>query len=190
MRVENTEIADVKIIHLEGFADPRGVFFESFDLKKFEALGLPTNFVMDATSQNLAARTLRGLHYQAPDHAQGKLVRASRGRAFDVALDIRHGSPTFGQHVCVTLSEEDLFWFYIPPGFAHGFCTLEDNTEIIYKLTGHYAPEASKGILWNDPELRIDWPVTSDEALLANKDQALPKLSEIVSGFDIKEEDV
>jgi dTDP-4-dehydrorhamnose 3,5-epimerase len=185
MRLEGTSIEDVKIIHMDGFADTRGRFFESFDVKKFESLGLQTDFVMDATSQNTQAGTIRGLHFQAPPNAQAKLVRASRGRALDIAVDIRRDSPTFGRHVAITLSELDLFWLYIPCGFAHGFCTLEDNTEILYKLTDHYAPEVSKGILWNDPALAIDWPVTREEARLSDKDLSFPHLCEAVTGFNV-----
>jgi len=176
MRLEETSIEDVKIIHMDGFADTRGRFFESFDVKKFESLGLQTDFVMDATSQNTQAGTIRGLHFQAPPNAQAKLVRASRGRALDIAVDIRRGSPGFGKWTGQYLSDKNRRQIFVPEGFAHGFCVLSETADVLYKTTDLYNPDDEHGVLWSDPAIGIDWPV--EVPVVSDKDKLFPGLKE------------
>ncbi|MCC7168593.1 MAG: dTDP-4-dehydrorhamnose 3,5-epimerase [Rhodospirillales bacterium] len=183
MRVEPTAIPDVKLIHLEPHGDPRGLFVETFDAARFASYGLPGNWPMDAASRQSKAGTVRGLHFQAPPHAQAKLVRVTRGRAFDVALDIRQGSPWYGRHVALELSETVWQVLYIPEGFAHGFCALVDDTEIAYKMGASYAPETYGGLLWNDPDLAIGWPVEDTKAILTPRDRAYPRLRDLAPAF-------
>lgn len=169
MNIIDTQIADVKIIEPKVFGDERGFFFESFNQQIFEAaIGRAVTFVQDNHSKS-ARGVLRGLHYQKSPHAQGKLVRCVQGEVFDVAVDIRQSSPSFGQWVGVILSAENKRQLWIPEGFAHGFVTLSDTAEFVYKTTDYYAPQADACIIWNDPTLAIDWPLT-DPALSA-KDQ-------------------
>jgi dTDP-4-dehydrorhamnose 3,5-epimerase len=169
MKVIDTTIPDVKIIEPEVFGDDRGFFYESFNRKRFrEHTGLDTDFVQDNHSKS-GRGVLRGLHYQI-EQAQGKLVRVVSGSVFDVAVDIRRSSATFGQWVGITLSAENFRQMWIPPGFAHGFLVLEDDTEFLYKTTDFYAPEHERTIQWNDPDLAIDWPLDGIEPRLSNKD--------------------
>lgn len=159
MNIIDTQIPDVKIIEPKVFGDERGFFFESFNQKIFEqAVGRPVTFVQDNHSKS-SKGVLRGLHYQLPPHAQGKLVRCVVGEVFDVAVDIRKSSPTFGQWVGVNLSAENKRQLWIPEGFAHGFLTLSETAEFLYKTTNYYAPESEGGIRWNDPQLKINWPL-------------------------------
>lgn len=159
MKVIDTAIADVKIIEPAVFGDERGFFFESFNLQQFEeAVGYPVNFVQDNHSKS-SYGVLRGLHYQLPPHAQGKLVRCVVGEVFDVAVDIRKSSPTFGQWVGVHLSAENKRQLWIPEGFAHGFVTLSETAEFVYKTTNYYMPQSEASICWNDPQVGIDWPI-------------------------------
>ena len=151
------EIPDVILIIPKVFEDDRGFFMETFKISDFKAYGISYEFVQDNHSKSKKG-VLRGLHYQLYPKAQGKLVRCIRGRIWDVAVDIRKGSPWYGKWVAVELSEENKLMLWIPPGFAHGFVALED-AEIIYKCTAEYAPELDRGIIWNDPELAINWPV-------------------------------
>ena len=170
MNVIKTAIPDVLIFEPKVFGDERGFFFESFNHKLFEeAVGYPVTFVQDNHSKS-SKGVLRGLHYQLPPHAQGKLVRCVAGEVFDVAVDIRKSSPTFGQWVGVHLSGENKRQLWIPEGFAHGFVTLSDTAEFLYKTTNYYAPKAEKSIIWNDPTLKINWPVI-DDPILSNKDR-------------------
>lgn len=162
------------------FRDPRGYFLESFNVEAFEKAGLPTNFVQDNQSLS-SAGVLRGLHFQAPPYAQGKLVRVITGKALDVAVDIRKSSPTYGQYHQVLLDAALQNMFYIPPGFAHGFLTLEDHTIFAYKCTNIYNKASEGGLLWNDPELQIDWGIASP--LVSEKDQIQPTLSHLESPF-------
>lgn len=158
MKVTPTAIPDVLIIEPKVFGDARGFFFESFNQKAFnEATGTDYQFVQDNHSRS-AKGVLRGLHYQEPPHAQGKLVRVVRGAVFDVAVDIRKNSPTFGQWVGTELSEENHRQLWIPPGFAHGFLTLSESAEFLYKTTDYYAPAHERCIAWNDPDIGIAWP--------------------------------
>ncbi len=175
MKAIDTAIPDVKIIEPTVFADDRGFFFESFSKAKFEAaIGRSADFVQDNHSRS-GRGVLRGLHYQLSPHAQAKLVRVVIGEVYDVAVDIRKSSPTFGQWVGVLLSAENKRQLWIPEGFAHGFLTLSNHVEFLYKTTNYYAPESDRGIRWDDPQIAIDWKVT--EALtLSSKDQQQPLL--------------
>lgn len=178
MNVIKTAIPDVLIFEPKVFGDERGFFFESFNHRLFEeAVGYPVNFVQDNHSKS-SKGVLRGLHYQLPPHAQGKLVRCVAGEVFDVAVDIRKSSPTFGQWVGVHLSGENKRQLWIPEGFAHGFLTLSENAEFLYKTTSYYHPTSERSILWNDKELDISWPLLSTHPQLSSKDaQATPFVS-------------
>ena len=170
MNVIKTSIADVLIIEPKVFGDSRGFFYESFNQKAFNKVtGLNVDFVQDNHSRS-AKGVLRGLHYQI-QQPQGKLVRVVSGAVFDVAVDIRKSSPTFGQHVGVELSEENHRQLWIPAGFAHGFLVLSDNAEFLYKTTDYYAPEYERSIFWNDPALSIQWPVDEEPQLSAKDKQ-------------------
>lgn len=175
---KRTDIPDVVEIIPRKFGDHRGFFSETFSQKEFESSGLPSVYVQDNHSLSGAVGTIRGLHFQLPPFAQDKLVRVTRGAILDVAVDIRRGSPTFGRHVAVRLSEQDWNQLLIPIGFAHGFCTLEPDTEVQYKVTNYYSPEHDRGILWSDPAIGIPWPVALGEARLSDKDQRLPLLAD------------
>lgn len=169
MNVIKTEIPDVLIFEPKVFGDERGFFFESFNQKVFEeAVGHPVNFVQDNHSKS-SKGVLRGLHYQLPPFAQGKLVRCVVGEVFDVAVDIRKDSETFGKWVGVNLSAENKRQLWIPEGFAHGFLTLSDTAEFLYKTTNYYNPEMERGIIWNDPMLSIEWGEPLN-IVLSNKD--------------------
>jgi dTDP-4-dehydrorhamnose 3,5-epimerase len=170
-----TRLAGVVIVEPDLFNDPRGYFLETYHAGKYAAGGIAGPFVQDNYSHSVRG-TLRGLHYQLK-HAQGKLVMALSGRIFDVAVDIRRGSPTFTQWVGVELSGENKRQLYIPPGFAHGFCVLSDAADVLYKCTDLFAREDERGIIWNDPTLAIAWPVAAP--LLSDKDRAYRRLSEM-----------
>ncbi|HHQ4750291.1 TPA: dTDP-4-dehydrorhamnose 3,5-epimerase [Aeromonas veronii] len=182
MNVIKTAIPDVLIFEPKVFGDERGFFFESFNHKLFEeAVGYPVTFVQDNHSKS-SKGVLRGLHYQLPPHAQGKLVRCVAGEVFDVAVDIRKSSPSFGQWVGVHLSGENKRQLWIPEGFAHGFVTLSDTAEFLYKTTSYYAPESECSIHWDDPEIKINWPI-KNELKLSAKDQ-LAKFIDSVELFN------
>jgi dTDP-4-dehydrorhamnose 3,5-epimerase len=176
--IERMTIEDVWRITPPKFEDSRGYFSEVYSARTLAAHGLDAIFVQDNHSLSRVSGVVRGLHFQKPPHAQGKLVRVVRGAIFDVAVDIRHGSPTFGQHVHAVLSAENWQQLWVPPGFAHGFCTLEPDTEVIYKVTETYAPECDRGILWNDPALGIAWPISPENAILSDKDRQYPPLAD------------
>ncbi|MCV0437856.1 MAG: dTDP-4-dehydrorhamnose 3,5-epimerase [Hydrogenophaga sp.] len=170
MKATPTTIPDVLIIEPKVFGDERGFFFESFNQKAFnEATGLDVNFVQDNHSRS-AKGVLRGLHYQMPPHEQGKLVRVVRGSVFDVAVDIRKNSSTFGHWVGAELSEDNHRQFWVPAGFAHGFLVLSESADFLYKTTAYYAPQHERCIAWNDPDIGIEWPVGVRPQLSA-KDQ-------------------
>ncbi|MCV3290890.1 dTDP-4-dehydrorhamnose 3,5-epimerase [Aeromonas media] len=180
MNVIKTAIPDVLIFEPKIFGDERGYFFESFNHKLFEeAVGYPVNFVQDNHSKS-SKGVLRGLHYQLPPHAQGKLVRCVAGEVFDVAVDIRKSSPTFGQWVGVHLSGENKRQLWIPEGFAHGFVTLSETAEFLYKTTNYYCVASDRGVAWNDEQLAVTWPVEGINLILSDKDQKQPifKLAE------------
>ena len=169
-----TAVADVILFEPKVFGDERGFFFESFNDREFtEAVGRPVSFVQDNHSRSRKG-VLRGLHYQLPPHAQGKLVRVVAGEVFDVAVDIRKGSPTFGQWVGEVLSESNKRQLWIPPGFAHAFVTLSDSADFLYKTTDFYAPAAERCILWNDPQIGIVWPFEGEPLVSAKDAQGLP----------------
>jgi dTDP-4-dehydrorhamnose 3,5-epimerase len=170
MNIIQTAIPDLLIIEPKVFGDERGFFFESFNQKSFQsATGLDVEFVQDNHSKS-ARNVLRGLHYQTAPHAQGKLVRVVQGEVFDVAVDIRQGSKTFGQWLGLTLSAENKKQLWIPPGFAHGFLTLSETAEFLYKTTDYYSPVHERCIAWNDPEIGIEWPLNA-APVLSDKDQ-------------------
>lgn len=156
---------------------------ETFRLNLFEREIGPFSFVQENRSFSAQIGTVRGLHFQLAPKAQGKLVSCSSGALFDVAVDIRHGSPTYGQAITAELTAENGCQLWIPFGFAHGFCTLKGDTVISYKVTDYYSPEHDRGLLWNDPALEIDWPVGPDEAVLSDKDKLQPKLAELHTDF-------
>ena len=172
-------LPDVLLITPRRHGDARGWFAETWSRRAFEAAGLDLDFVQDNQSFNAETGTVRGLHFQTAPHPQTKLVRCLRGAILDVAVDVRPGSPTFGEWVSATLSAEGGEQLLVPRGFAHGFCTLTDNCEIAYKVDGLYAPQTEGGVLWNDPDLAIDWPVTADRAILSDKDKVLPRLKDM-----------
>ena len=178
MKVTPLAIPDVLLIEPRVFGDERGFFYESFNQQRFnEVTGLDLQFVQDNHSKS-AKGVLRGLHYQLPPKAQGKLVRVVAGEVFDVAVDIRKASPTFGKWVGVTLSGDNKRQLWIPPGLAHGFLVLSESAEFLYKTTDYYAPELERGIIWNDPDLAIRWPIEG-EPLLSGKDAENPWLSSL-----------
>ena len=171
MKIIDTAIPDVKIIEPAVFGDERGFFFESFNQAKFEAaIGYAVNFVQDNHSRSVKG-VLRGLHYQLPPHAQAKLVRCILGEVFDVVVDIRRSSSTFGQWVGIHLSAENKRQLWIPEGFAHGFLTLSESADFLYKTTGYYAPQSECAIMWSDEQIAIRWPVLDIEYQLSAKDK-------------------
>jgi len=178
-----TALPEVRLLVSRRFRDARGFLSEVYGRAAFRELGLDLDFVQENHSYSERAGTVRGLHFQAPPRAQAKLVRVVRGAIYDVALDVRRGSPTFGRHVGVVLSAAEWNQLLVPVGFAHGFCTLEPDTEVIYKLTDSYAPETERGVLWNDPALGIAWPVAPEAAIVSDKDRALPRLDELEDCF-------
>jgi dTDP-4-dehydrorhamnose 3,5-epimerase len=172
-------IPDVILIAPRRFVDARGYFVVTYDLNQFRQLGLP-EFIQDNQAYSSRSGTVRGLHFQRTPHAQGKLIRVLKGAIFDVAVDLRAGSPTFGKWASATLTSATAEQLFVPRGFAHGYCTLEDDTEVAYKCDSFYAPAAEAGILFSDPDLGVDWPVSPAAALLADKDRALPRLRDLV----------
>ena len=175
MNVRETDLPGVLIVEPRIFTDDRGFFYESFRAERFATAGLPAEFPQDNHSRSTRG-VLRGLHFQA-QRPQGKLVSVIRGRIFDVAVDVRVGSPTFGRWTAVTLDESEPRAMWVPPGFAHGFYTLSDVADVVYKCTDVYVPELDRGIIWSDPALGIDWPGASP--LLSPKDAALPPLASV-----------
>ena len=175
MKVEPARLLGALIIHPDVFGDERGFFMEMYHEAKFAELGVTARFVQDNYSRSVKG-TLRGLHFQNPS-AQGKLIRVTVGAVFDVAVDIRRGSPTFGQWIGIELNDDNKLGFYIPTGFAHGFCVLSDVAEFMYKCTDFYSREHEHGIRWDDPAIGVEWPVK--DPLLSPKDQALPGLDEL-----------
>ena len=183
INVIKTNVEGPVIIEPRIFKDSRGYFFESFSQREFDEKVRPIRFVQDNESKSTYG-VLRGLHYQAMPYTQSKLVRCVRGRVLDVAVDIRKGSPTFGQHVAVELSEENHREFFIPKGFAHGFAVLSEEAVFQYKCDEFYAPQSEGGIQLLDESLNIDWKIPLDKAIMSDKDRAYPKLSEIDPAFD------
>lgn len=184
---EPLAIPAVVLIRPRKFGDARGYFMETWSLEAFAAAGIGAAFVQDNQSLSAARGVVRGLHFQAPPAPQAKLVRVLRGAIFDVAVDIRAGSPSYGKWCAATLTAEGAEQMFVPRGFAHGFCTLAPDTEVAYKVDGRYAPETEGGLAWNDPGLSIDWPVAAGEAQLSGKDAALPGFAGFSSPFRYEE---
>jgi dTDP-4-dehydrorhamnose 3,5-epimerase len=183
MLITRSAIPDVLILSLAKHSDERGFFSETFrhDVLVENGIDLPWN--QDNHSYSSTKGVVRGLHFQAPPYAQTKLIRVTKGAILDVAVDIRVDSPTFGQHVAVELSAENWQQMLVPAGFAHGFCTLTEETEVLYKVTGKYVPEFEGGVLWNDPALGIDWPVGAKDAIVSPRDHQWPPLASLASPF-------
>jgi len=173
----------VKLVRTKRFGDDRGWFSETYSEQNWAALGVSSKFVQDNHSLSRQAGTLRGIHFQAPPHAQDKLVRCTRGSIMDYAVDLRRGSPTYGEHVAIELSAENGLQLFVPVGFGHAFVTLTADTEVIYKVSDIYAPDCDGGILWNCPSLAIDWPLPASGPTLSDKDGKLPVLAEFDSPF-------
>jgi len=178
MIVERTAIADVLVLTPPRFLDDRGFFCETWNEQRFADAGIPGPFVQDNHARSNDRGVVRGLHLQIGASAQGKLIRAVRGSVWDVAVDIRRDSPTYGRHVGVVLSAENWQQLWVPAGLLHGYCTLEAGTEVIYKATTPWHREAERGVRWNDPALAIPWPIAPGEAILSEKDQTLPLLAD------------
>lgn len=176
-------IPDVILVQPKRFGDHRGFFEETFHEARYADAGITGPFVQDNHSLSREKGVLRGLHFQVPPTPQGKLVRCLSGAILDVAVDIRKGSPTFGQHVSAELTAENGHQLWVPVGFAHGFVTLQPDTAVAYKVTGYYAPDCDKGLAWDDPALAIDWPVGPDEVILSDKDRAHPRLGDLPDYF-------
>ena len=184
MQVEHLNIPDVRLLSPRKHGDQRGFFSETYSRKALAVIGIDIGFVQDNHSYSADKGTVRGLHFQTPPFAQDKLVRVARGSVFDIAVDLRQGSPTYGRHAGAVLSAQAWNQLLVPIGFAHGFMTLEPDTEVIYKVSNYYAPDHDKGLLWNDPALGISWPIADTEAVLSEKDRKLPRLAELITPFD------
>ncbi|MGL4518573.1 MAG: dTDP-4-dehydrorhamnose 3,5-epimerase [Phocaeicola sp.] len=187
MNILKTALKGVVILEPRLFTDERGYFMESFSERNFNEQVREVKFVQDNESKS-SYGVLRGLHFQRPPHAQSKLVRVIKGAVLDVAVDIRQGSPTYGQHVAVELTEENKRQMFIPRGFAHGFVVLSEEVIFQYKCDNFYAPHCEGSVLWNDPALAIDWKVPMEQIILSEKDTQSPLLSELVEGFVYGEE--
>jgi dTDP-4-dehydrorhamnose 3,5-epimerase len=187
MIISETRLADVKLITPARNSDARGFFSESYSRARMAEHGIGLEFVQDNHSLSREVGTVRGLHFQAPPHAQAKLVRCGRGRLFDVAVDIRKGSPSYGRWIGKELSFENGKQLFVPAGFLHGFVTLEPNTEIIYKCSDYYAPECDGAVRFDDPGIGIDWGIAPGPAILSEKDAAAPLLADFTSPFDYGE---
>ncbi len=180
MEIIKTKIPDLYILKPKVFEDERGYFFESYNKETFLRMGIDQNFVQDNESKS-AKYVLRGMHFQRPPFTQGKLVRVMRGAVLDVAVDLRKASPTFGQWASVKLTQENKWMYWVPPGFAHGFVTLEENTVFFYKCTNVYNKASEGSIRWNDPELHIDWGIKNP--VLSGKDKIAPLFKDFISPF-------
>jgi len=185
VKVEPLAIADVRLITPPRFQDPRGFFSETWNQGRFADAGILGPFIQDNHVISRGAGVLRGLHCQIGSNAQGKLVRCVRGAIYDVAVDVRQGSPTFGRWVGATLSAENWTQIWVPVGFLHAYCTLTEETEVIYKVTGLYDKAAERGVVWNDPDIGIDWPVSPEAIILSDKDKILPRLRDCPPLFDV-----
>jgi dTDP-4-dehydrorhamnose 3,5-epimerase len=184
MIIEDTALAGVKIITPRKHGDDRGFFSEIYNQRDFEQAGLHLQFVQDNHSRSAEPGTVRGLHFQTAPFCQDKLVRVTRGAILDVAVDLRTSSPTFGRHVAIELSVANWRQLLVPVGFAHGFCTLEPDTEVLYKVTNYYSAENDMGLAWNDPALGVRWPIEADKAILSGKDREHPLLKNLPPIFD------
>ncbi len=183
-KFQRLEIPDVILIEPNIYEDERGFFVETYKFSEFSGFGIKEQFVQENHSKSVRS-VLRGLHYQKIPMAQGKLIKAINGEVFDVAVDIRKGSPTYGRWISVVLSAENKRMLYVPVGFAHGFCVLSETAEVLYKVTEEYSPENDTGIIWNDPDIAISWPI--QHPIVSKKDMAHPRLKEIDTSFVYKE---
>jgi len=183
VQVEELVIPEVKLITPARHGDDRGFFSETWNSERFSEAGLSFSWVQDNHSLSKDKGVLRGLHFQTPPFAQDKLVRVTSGAIIDVAVDIRHGSPSFGRHVSAVISAENWRQILVPAGFAHGFCTLEPDTEVVYKVSALYSRENDKGLAWDDPDLGIDWALNGSPPLLSDKDKSHPKLADLPAYF-------
>lgn len=183
MLIEETSLPGLKIITPQRYSDHRGFFSESWNARTLKGQGVEAEFVQDNHSLSVQAGTVRGLHFQAPPHAQAKLVRCGRGKLFDVAVDIRKGSPTYGQWFGTELSFANGRQLFIPEGFLHGFVTREADTEIIYKCTDYYASDCDGAVRWNDPAIGINWEIDAEEPVLSDKDAGAPLLEKFRTPF-------
>jgi dTDP-4-dehydrorhamnose 3,5-epimerase len=183
MQVISSHLSDVKLLRPQRHVDNRGFFSEAYSKRAYAEIGVTNEFLQDNHSLSRRKGVVRGLHFQTPPFAQAKLVRVLRGSIFDVVVDIRANSPTYSRHIATVLSAEDWNQIFIPAGFAHGFCTLLPDTEILYKVDSYYSPAHDRGIRWNDPALDIAWPVAEQEAELSDKDRKLPLFREIADSF-------
>jgi dTDP-4-dehydrorhamnose 3,5-epimerase len=179
--VESLAIPDVRILRVKKFEDARGFFSETYNANAFLNAGITVGFVQDNQSLSMLTGTLRGLHGQRDPFAQDKLVRVAHGRIFDVAVDARSGSPSFGRWAAAEISADSWNQIFIPAGFLHGFCTLEPNTEVHYKVSKFYSAAHEFGVRWNDPDLKITWPIEDDRIILSEKDRALPLFKNALS---------
>lgn len=184
MEVIDTILPEVKILARRRIGDARGFFSEVWNAREFRSIGIDADFVQENHVSNPLKGTLRGLHYQLPPAGQAKLLRVTRGAIFDVAVDIRRGSPSFGRHADAVLTADNWYQLWVPVGFAHGYCTLEDDTEVQYMVTDYYDPAYDRGIAWNDPQLMITWPVTPESAIVSERDRRLPRLAEQADLFE------
>jgi dTDP-4-dehydrorhamnose 3,5-epimerase len=183
MELRPTSIPDVKVLVPKKFGDQRGFFSEVYSRRVLAELGIDVEFVQDNHAYSAQCGVLRGLHYQIPPKAQDKLVRVVRGAIRDVAVDVRRDSPTFGRHVVVELSADNWQQVFVPRGFAHAYLTLTPDVEVIYKVTADYAPELERGILWNDPDLAIDWGIGPEEVILSARDAGLPRFADLKASW-------
>ncbi len=183
LNITSLAIPDVKLIAAPPVHDHRGFFAETWNQRDFAAAGIDADFVQDNRSRCAVAGTVRGLHFQAPPFVQAKLVRVTRGRLLDVVVDLRRSSATYGRSVSVELTGDDGLQLFVPKGFAHGFCALEPDTEIAYKVGAYYSAQHEGGLNWNDPALAIRWPVDAHHAVLSDRDRSLPLLRELATPF-------
>jgi dTDP-4-dehydrorhamnose 3,5-epimerase len=185
MKIERLAIPEIVLITPPRFGDSRGFFSETYSVRRCAEAGIDLPFVQDNHSLSAKPGVVRGLHCQIAPSVQGKLVRVAKGAIWDVAVDIRRGSPTYGRHAAAVLSAENWSQIWVPGGFLHGFCTLEPDTEVIYKVTADYDPAAERGVRWDDPDLALPWPVAGDAAVLSAKDAILPRLAECDDWFRV-----
>jgi dTDP-4-dehydrorhamnose 3,5-epimerase len=183
MDVKITKLPGVLLLRPRYFSDARGYFVETYNKRTVATVGVEADFVQDNQSLSLRAGTVRALHFQVPPRPQAKLVRVLRGSIYDVAVDLRVGSPRYGAWVAERLTAEGGEQLFVPRGFAHGYCTLEPNTEVAYKVDEYYAPECEQGLIWNDPTLAVGWPAAATDAVLSDKDRVLGSFADFVSPF-------
>ncbi len=183
--IEPLALDGVILVRPKKIGDARGYFLESFNARSFAEAGITTTFIQDNQSLSVQPGTIRGLHFQTPPEPQAKLVRVLKGSIFDVAVDLRQGSKTYGKWCAATLTADGAEQLFIPRGFAHGFCTLVPDVEVAYKVDGYYAPQCDAGLRWDDPDIGIEWPVEPGKAVLSDKDQNAPLLSGFVSPFTV-----